>query len=150
MTLYYDSGILLKLYTPEAESPTVSNFVREAGQAIPFLSLHRTECAAALHLKAFRGECTVGQANRALADLDADASRGVLMPLEPDWETLWKKAGQLCEAHSAHLGSRTLDTLHVAAALLFQFRRFVTSDTRQSALAERVGLNVINPTTPPS
>lgn len=145
MTLYYDTGILLKLYTPESESPTVSHFVREAGQAIPFLSLHRTECTSALHLKAFRGECTVAQANRALADLNSDLRRGVLMLLQPDWESLWEKARQLCEAHSAHLGCRTLDTLHVAAALLFAFGQFATSDARQSALAERVGLTVINP-----
>lgn len=146
MTLYYDTGVLLKLYTQEPESANVRDFVTNTGEAIPFLNLHQSECASALHLKAFRKECSVRQANRALGDIDEDLRRGILQRILPDWEIIWGKTYQLSQAHSAITGCRTLDTLHVAAALCSGFRHFATSDKRQRELADRVGLRTLDPT----
>lgn len=146
MKIYYDTGILLKLYTPEPESPAVRAFVTDAGQAIPFLGLHQSECASAFHLKAFRGECTLAQANRALADIEEDLRSGVLSFLQPDWESIWQKTFELSQAYCASTGCRTLDTLHVATAMILGFRQIATSDTRQSTLASLLGLRVHNPT----
>ena len=146
MTIYYDTGVLLKLYTDEPESDAVRAFVTGAGEAIPYLSLHRSECASALHLKAFRNECSVQQANRALGDIDEDLRKGVLQRILPDWELIWGKTYELSQASSAITGCRTLDTLHVAVALTSGFRQFATSDKRQRELADRVGLCVLDPT----
>jgi len=143
---YYDTGVLLKLYTLEPESPSVQGFVVAAGVAIPFLDLHRTECSSALHLKAFRGECSLGQSNQALADIDEDLRREVLLSIDVDWKEVWGRTTELVQAHSAITGCRTLDTLHVAAAVTLGYRHFVTSDSRQTALAKRLGLSVIDPT----
>lgn len=145
MRAYFDTGLLLKLYTNEAESARVQAYVLQNAQPIPFLSLHRSECASALHLKAFRGECSVAQVNRALADIDEDLRKGVLCAFEPDWEHVWSRCGELTLAHTAVTGCRTLDTLHVACAVELGFRHFVSSDARQGTLAERIGLIVHNP-----
>jgi predicted nucleic acid-binding protein len=144
--IYYDTGVLVKLYTPEPESPSVRRFVVETGQTLPFLSLHRSECASAFHLKAFRGECSLAQANRALADIAEDVRTGLLTYLQPDWEFVWQKSVELTQAHSANTGCRTLDVLHVAAAVTLGFREFATSDIRQFRLAAHLGLAVHNPT----
>lgn len=146
MTVYYDTGVLLKLYTTEPESDTVRAFVSSAGEAIPYLSLHQSECASALHLKAFRNECTVQQANRALGDINEDQRRGVLRLLMPDWESAWQRTFDLSQAYAATTGCRTLDALHVALALTAGFRNFATSDKRQKNLADRVGLRTLDPT----
>lgn len=146
MTIYYDTGVLLKLYTEEPESAKVRAFVTRTGEAIPFLSLHQSECASALHLKAFRKECSVQQANRALGDIDEDLRKGVLQSILPDWELIWEKTYDLSQAYSAITGCRTLETLHVAIALTSCFRHFATSDKRQRELADRVGLRVFDPT----
>ena len=146
MKIYFDTGTLLKLYTTEPESQKVRDFVTSAGQRIPFLDLHRSECASALHLKAFRKECSLAQANRALADIDEDLRSGVLVRLLPEWEAIWNKTAELTVAHTASTGCRTLDTLHVACALILGFRNFVTSDARQAALVERVGITLHDPT----
>lgn len=146
MTHYLDTGILLKLYTGEPESPAVRRFVVEVGQPLPFHALHRSECASALHLKACRGECSIAQANRALEDIAEDLRSGILRALLPDWEAVWQRCFGLARSHAAVTGCRTLDTLHVATALEMGFRRLVTSDTRQATLAERVGMIPINPT----
>ena len=149
MRIYYDTGVLLKLYTEEPESAAVRAFVIEAGESIPFLGLHQSECAAALHLKAFRGECSLQKANQALGDIDEDLRSGVLEPMLPDWESLWAKTFELSQAHSSITGCRTLDTLHIAAAQHLGLRHFATSDRRQTSLASRVGLRVTDPTNPP-
>ena len=143
---YFDTGLLLKLYTEEAESDRVRTFVVQRAEPVPFHSLHRSECASALHLKAFRGECTVSQANRALEDIQEDIRNGVLRRIRPEWDEVWDRCHELARAHAAATGCRTLDTLHVACAMEAGFREFATSDKRQSALAERIGLRVIDPT----
>lgn len=148
MKIYYDTGVLLKLYTEEPESAAVRAFVIEAGEALPFLGLHQSECSSALHLKAFRGECSIEQANQALGDIDEDLRSGVLEQMRPEWESLWEKTFELTQAHSSITGCRTLDTLHIAATLHLGFRHLATSDQRQSSLARRVGLRVFDPTTP--
>ncbi len=44
--------------------------------------------------------------------------------------------------HTMELGCRTLDVLHVACAIQLSPEVFVSFDSRQRALAERVGLRV--------
>jgi predicted nucleic acid-binding protein len=142
MNCYFDTIQLIKLYTPEPESAAVQAFAIKNAQPIPFLALHHSECASALHLKAFRGECSVEQANRALADIQDDLRTGVLHALEPDWEAVWQRCTALTIAHGAAIGCRTLDTLHIASAMELGYRHVVTSDSRQSKLAERIGMTV--------
>lgn len=146
MTRYYDTGILIKLYTPEPESRKVQRFVSGYGKAIPIHAFHLAEFASAFHLKVFRGESQIDQANRALADVEEDRRAGVLYDLVPDWELVWLRCVQYATAHSAETGCRTLDTLHIACAVEMGFREFVTSDRRQAAMAKRLGLMVYNPT----
>ena len=49
---------------------------------------------------------------------------------------------RLAREHTAALGTRSLDVLHVAAALALRERHFVTADDRQAKLAAAVGLRV--------
>ncbi len=49
---------------------------------------------------------------------------------------------RLSASHSATLGTRTLDILHVAAALVLGLADLLTFDTRQAALAKAAGLKV--------
>jgi len=143
---YYDTGVLLKLYTEEPESKKVRTYVVGQGDPLPFHAFHHSECTSAFHLKAFRRECTVAQANRALEDLQEDLRHGVLRRVRPDWDEVWDRCRELSLAHAAETGCRTLDTLHVACALELGYRDFVTTDKRQSALADRIGLRVCDPT----
>lgn len=144
--LYYDTGILLKLYTLEPGSTAVQEFVTAKKTPILFHSLHLSECASALHLKAFRGECSPAQANRALADIEEDLRLGILREVTPDWDLIWHGCTNLARAHAATTGCRTLDTLHISCAMELGCRKFVTSDHRQAKLANLLGFNVLNPT----
>ncbi|MCC5839673.1 MAG: type II toxin-antitoxin system VapC family toxin [Opitutales bacterium] len=135
---------MLKLYTEEPESDAVRSFFIKCAEPIPFLGLHHAECTTALHLKAFRGECSVAQANRALSDLAEDVRSGVLHSINPDWSAIWGKSAHLAQSYAAITGCRTLDALHVACALELGYGRFVSSNMRQSKLAELLGLKVFS------
>lgn len=55
----------------------------------------------------------------------------------------YSHALQLVQVHTAAIGCRTLDILHVALALLLGVGEFVTCHARQKLLAEKVGIKVI-------
>ena len=147
MNVYYDTGILLKLYTEEKESAAVRAYVTGRGKPILVNDLHLAECVSALRLKQFRGECEPKQSGRALHYLDDDVRKGVLRMVPIDWTDAWRECRLLAYSHAAATGCRTLDTIHLACARLTDARDFVTSDHRQIAMAELVGLRVVNPVT---
>jgi len=144
MTVYYDSGIILKLYTSEPESAAARRYVLERNEPLYLNSLHRSECTAAFRLKAFRRECKEEAASRAIADFEDDVARGVIRIVEPDWSEVWNICRNLLDKHAASTGCRTLDSLHVACARSLAIRDIITSDKRQSALARRAGMIAIS------
>lgn len=146
MKRYYDTGILLKLYTLEGESDGVRSFVRGAGEALVFTALHRAECTSALRLKVFRGEASADEVASALRDIDEDVASGVLCATDLDWGAVWWRCAGLADTHAAATGCRTLDTLHVACAAALGARVLVTADPRQGRLARKAGLKTVNPT----
>lgn len=145
MTAYFDTAIVLKLYTEEPESPAVRNFVVRRKEAVGITDFHFAECVSALRLKQFRGECGEAEVAQTVADMTSDVQTGVLRLFPVDWDEAWRQCRSLSDAHAGATGGRTLDTLHVACARLAGAREFVCSDQRQSALARRAGLKVVNP-----
>jgi len=57
-------------------------------------------------------------------------------------EGTFARATEIARAYVARTGTRTLDTLHVAAALELKAERFWTFDDRQAKLAKAVGLKL--------
>ena len=56
MSLYYDSGVLVKLYVREESSDTVARFVAARSEPVIVNDLHELETRNALRLKRFRDE----------------------------------------------------------------------------------------------
>jgi len=142
---YYDTGLLLKLYTNESDSEAIRNFVLRRGEALVFTPMHHAECTSALRLKCFRGEAGEEEVAGALRDIESDVATGVLRATLVDWDAAWLRGRVLSDAHAAATGCRTLDALHVACALLLGAEEMVTGDRRQAALARKAGLRVVDP-----
>ncbi|MFN0126011.1 MAG: type II toxin-antitoxin system VapC family toxin [Verrucomicrobiales bacterium] len=147
MSDYFDTGVLLKLYTAEPESAAVRAFVQRRTRALPVTDLHMAECVSALRLKQFRGEASGSEAARALQLWNHDLRVGVLRLIGVDWNVVWSECRDLADSHASSTGCRTLDTLHIASARVLGFQRLVTSDHRQSAMAKLAGLATIDPVT---
>lgn len=71
-----------------------------------------------------------------------DLTKGVFAILPVPAATLYPKAIALAERHSATLGTRSLDLMHVAAALILEADLFLSFDERQRKAAEGEGLSV--------
>ena len=100
---------------------------------------HRAELANAIYQQVFRGQISSIQAQLAHSNFERDCEAGgwVLAPLPP---STFATSIRVARQYGPTLGVRTLDTLHVAAALELKATRFWTFDARQSKLAEAEGL----------
>lgn len=72
--------------------------------------------------------------------IDADLSTGNFSETPLIWPEVLRIADELSEKHTSALGVRTLDLLHVSAAISLKAKAFLTYDSRQLALACASGL----------
>lgn len=142
MKAYADTGFLCSLYAPD--TLTLRAVARMKRQALPlaFTWLHQLELRNALRLRIFRGDITTGQRDASLNTMLADLATGVLVAASPPLSEVMTEAERLSALHSQTLGTRTLDILQVAAALVLGLAELLTFDTRQAALAKAAGLKV--------
>lgn len=138
--IYLDTGCLLKLYYPEPNSAAVAAAV--SGKAIAFTALHELETITALQLKRFRGESTAEQAEAAMNLVREDLTSGKLAQSPVNWPAVLHNAAELARVHTSASGCRSLDILHCAVALAMSAEQFVSSDSRQIALATAIGLRL--------
>jgi predicted nucleic acid-binding protein len=99
------------------------------------------ELVNAVALRLFRKEISASQLKAALALIRKDLEDGLLM-VNALSASSFDRAKQIARRQTPRLGTRTLDVLHVASALILQARTFYTFDTRQSKLADAEGLLV--------
>jgi len=104
-----------------------------------FTTLHRAEWMHAVSQHVFRKEISALEARRAQAELERDLGSGLWLKVDLP-ESLWDTCAELARRHGPRLGIRTLDSLHVAAALELGAAAFWTFDERQAKLAAAEGL----------
>jgi predicted nucleic acid-binding protein len=140
MDAYFDSAIILKLYVQEATSPEAIRLVGAYAGPYVLTQWQALEVKNAIRLKAFRGEVTAAEMKQSIAAFEQDIATGRWQRPAYAAPSIEEKADELSAAHAARLGCRTLDIIHVAAALVLGMKEFVTFDRRQAALAKAVGL----------
>ena len=113
--------------------------MRAATGPFPLTAFCELELTNAIQLRVSRREIISAQAILALADLHGDLTSGVFHSV-PTPGSVYEEALRLARRHSALLGTRTLDILHVAAALKLSLPAFCTFDRRQAQLARATGL----------
>jgi uncharacterized protein len=139
---YVDTGVLCSLYAPDAHTRRAVAYMRRQTSAVPLTWLHQLELRNALRLRVFRREITAAQREASLNMLLGDLAAGVLTAVSPAMADVVAEAERLSALHSEKLGTRSLDILHVASALVLGSTAFITFDRRQAALARAAGLKV--------
>lgn len=142
MKAYADTGLLCSLYSPDAHTAAVVARMKKADAALPIVWLHQLELRNALRLRVFRREISGAQKEASLNLFLADLAAGSLIPADVEMADVSREAERLSASYSEKLGTRSLDILHVAAALVLGAREFWTYDQRQAALAKAAGLKV--------
>lgn len=143
MKTYFDTGVLLKAYVPEANSNEADALIHDAELPLPLTHFHEIEIRTALRLKRGRGEITESEMKSALRDFQADITAGRLEKPNYDLVAVFHKAEELSAKYAADTFARSLDILHVAAALTLGARVFVSFDERQRNIAARTKLKVL-------
>ena|SRR5215211_8417213 len=140
---YVDTGILVKLYSAEVNSAEAVALVARYAPPLPLTIWQELELRTALRVRLFRKEITCSALDDALERVNEDLNEGRWERPAVDLPEVHRRAERLSAEYAAEIGCRTLDTLHVAAALTVNVRDLVTFDRRQQTLGKRVGLNVL-------
>lgn len=138
MSIYADTSFFVSLYLPDRHSAEAERRMA-AKPRIWFTPLHRAEWMHAISQHVFRKEMTALEGRRAQAELARDLGSGLWLKVDLA-ESIWDTCAELARRHGSRLGIRTLDSLHVAAALEFGAQVFWTFDERQTKLATAEGL----------
>lgn len=96
----------------------------------------------ALNMAIRRGEIGPAEREAVIADIRRQIETGFFRLAEVSQAEIYAKAGELSDRHPPEILTRSLDLMHVAAALLSRVRRFLSTDTRQRAAAKAEGLEV--------
>ena len=141
MSAYADTSFLVSLYVLDGNSARAAARMKSAALPLSLNPLGEVEIANAFQLRLFRKELDRSQMKAAQKLFREDLANGivVLRPLPP---AAFDEARRLAEKHTRRLGTRSLDVLHVASALVLRATTSYTFDEKQRKLAKAEGLRV--------
>ena len=142
MRTYADTGFVVTLYKEESTSVAACGWMTRQNEAVGLSQLGELEFRNALRLAVFRRELTNKEALALQRLFEMDVAHGVFRIMPIPSAALFAKALELAERHSAAKGTRSLDLMHVAAALLLDAETFLSFDERQRKVAKAEGLKV--------
>lgn len=138
MSIYADTSFAVSLYLPDRHSSQADQQMASRPR-LWLTPLHHAEWIHAIERHVFQKHLSRREARQIHAAFERDRSVGVWRETSLP-ETAFEVCGQLARRYAARLGNRTLDTLHVASALVLGAERFWTFDGRQASLAKAAGL----------
>ena len=142
-TVYADPSALLKLYIHQPESGRMCAW-RARTKGPLYVTHHgRVEIINGICLASFRKDITPEAMTDALDSFEEDFAEGGYVQADLLWRAALQRAGDLSKRHTAIIGCRSLDVLHVASALELGLKKFLTFDRRQQELAQAAGLKPI-------
>lgn len=145
MAVYFDTGLLLKLFVSEANSTLVIALAASLAEPIVVSDFQLAELVTALHCKVGRREITASDAAAVEARIRREIKLGVFEWKEPNWKRIFAHTITLARTLAPATLCRTLDAMHVALALELRVKAFATLDERQRKLASAVKLVVLKP-----
>ncbi len=141
MKAYCDTSFLFSLYVPDANSAQAAATLNKTRASLLISTLTEVELVNAISLRRFRGELTGREVTAAQRAFQSDMAGGVYSS-EPVSAAVFERAKQLSRKHTASVGARSLDILHLACALVLGAEVLCTFDHMQSRLAAAEGLLV--------
>jgi len=142
MRAYADTSFLFALILRDRNSAMAGAYLRTHRQALPFTSLQSCELKNAVRLAVFRRQADSSTAKAALLQVDSDLAAGNLIQTPLVWPDALDEAESISEKYTAVSDMRTLDLLHIGAAVSLGLKNFLTFDQRQHACAKAAGLLV--------
>jgi predicted nucleic acid-binding protein len=142
MVAFADTGFIASLYLEESTSKAADAALGIEGQSLFFTPLAMLELRNAFNRAVQRQRITTEERDALWLDVEADIAGGFLVTTPVTVVELHETARRLSDRHTPSLGTRSLDLLHIAAALHLKARVFFSFDERQRQAATREGLKV--------
>jgi predicted nucleic acid-binding protein len=138
-TSFLHSLYLIDSHTGEARARVRQ--IKDPADRIALSPFHQYELPNAIRLSVFRGLRDAAAAEAILAAFQTDLDDGRFELPTCNLAVVLSEAQRLSSSYTMSGGYRAFDILHVAVALHFGTREFLTFDARQSKLAFSVGLD---------
>lgn len=148
MVAYADTGFLVSLYLQETTSAAARDALQRNPHWLAWTPTVMLETRNALNLAVNWGRITIAERDAVWRDIETDVANGVLVECQASSNELHAAAQTLSDRYTVTVGTRSLDLLHVAAAILLKTRVFFSFDERQRKAAAGEGLKVIPSTAP--
>ncbi len=148
MIAFADTSVVCALLRIQDTSPDAWALSAELKGPLSLTTLVEFEFRQSARLQSFRfsADRTQGwparETERLLAQFDANLTAGAFVLGAVAWPEVHATAEKLSAAHTLARGHRTLDVLHVAAAVHLRADLFCTVDRLQAELARAAGLKV--------
>jgi hypothetical protein len=142
MVAFADTGFLASLYLKESTSVAALAAIQSDPAILPYTPLVALELRNSLNRAVLHRRITMAQRDALWQDVEMDIAGGFLVPTPVASGQLYDKARQLSDRHTPALGTRSLDLLHIAAALVLESKIFFSFDDRQRKAAASEGLKV--------
>ena len=142
MSTYADTGFVVSLYKAESTSVQAARVMKRIVGPVLLSPLGELEIHNAFQLAVFRGQIPPEAALLKIELFREDQKAGIFDVRPVPSTDLYGKAIELADRHSARLGTRNLDLMHVAAALLLGAGTFLSFDDRQRHAAKAEGLKL--------
>ena len=142
MVAFADTGFIASLYLEESTSDAADAALGTNREPLPLTPLAALELRNAFNRAVQRQRISAAQRDALWQDVEADIASGFLVLTPVAADEVHHKARQLSDRYTPTLGTRSLDLLHVAAALVLQAKVFFSFDDRQRKAAASEGLKV--------
>jgi predicted nucleic acid-binding protein len=139
---FADTGFIASLYLEESTSEAADAALGTDRGPLPLTPLALLELRNAFNRAVHRQRITPAERDALWRDVEADITSGFLVPTSIASAELHDKARELSDRYTPLLGTRSLDLLHVAAALTLKAGVFFSFDERQRQAAARENLKV--------
>jgi predicted nucleic acid-binding protein len=139
---YADSSFFVSLFRKDANQAAANQFMARNAPPLSFSPLNRVEVRNALRNAESFGEISTEERRAAFRQLERDLDENIFLHVAVEWTNIFRRADELSEKHATREGQRTIDLLHVAIALEYGAKTFLSFDQRQRKLAQAAGLRV--------
>lgn len=141
MSGYADTSFVVSLYVPDVHSRAAIATISRVREPLLITGFVEVELCNALKLRRFRKDLTAAQVKAAAQAFEQDRQTGIFS-LQALPFAAFEKAKVLARRHTALLGTRSLDLIHVASALTLGASGFFSLDRTQRKLAHAAGLSL--------
>jgi predicted nucleic acid-binding protein len=145
MRAYADTSFIVSLYLPEpGRTPRAAAYMQRHREALPFTPQHRLEVRNAIRLLVWSKRISTSDRSRVFHEIEEDLDSEIFfIHAALNYNDTYRRAEKIGAAHNERVGCRSADLFHVAAALEFGLKDFLSFDGKQCQIAQVAGLKVV-------